>query len=84
MPRQIVSRFLLQGLRVTLIGCGIGLLVGAAITRLLADMLFGVSSFDPVTYTGVVLIMVVVAASASLSPAVRAVRVDPTQMLREE
>jgi predicted permease len=84
MPRQIVRRFLLQGLRVTLIGCGIGLLVGAAITRLLADMLFGVSSFDPVTYTGVVLIMVVVAASASLSPAVRAVRVDPTQMLREE
>jgi len=84
MPRQIVNRFLLQGLRVTLIGCAIGFAVGVAVTRLVADMLYGVSAFDPVTYAAVLLLMAAVAFSASLFPAVRAVRVDPTQMLREE
>jgi predicted permease len=84
MPRQIVNRFLLQGLRVTLIGCAIGFLVGAALSRLLTDMLYGISSLDPMTYAGVLVLTVVVALSASFFPAIRAVRVDPTQMLREE
>jgi putative ABC transport system permease protein len=84
MPRQIVGSFILQGLRVTLVGCGIGLLVGAAITRLLAGMLYGVSAHDPITYAGVLVLTLLVALAASFFPAVRAARVDPTEMLRQE
>jgi putative ABC transport system permease protein len=84
LPRQIVGRFLLQGLRVTLAGAVAGLLLGAAMSRLLAQMLYGVSALDPATYAGVLLLTLVVAAAASIVPAVRAARVEPTAVLREE
>ncbi len=84
MPQQIVNRFLMQGLRVTLIGCARGLPAGAAFTRVLAGMLYGISSIDPMTYLGVVFLMIVVALLASVFPAIRAVQVDPTEMLREQ
>jgi ABC-type lipoprotein release transport system permease subunit len=47
-------------------------------------MLYGVSPSDITTFSSVVLMMVAVAALASLVPAVRAARVDPMQVLREE
>jgi len=46
--------------------------------------LFGVSAWDPVTLASVIAIMLAVASLASLLPAVRAARVDPMQVLREE
>jgi len=52
--------------------------------RLLADMLFGVSSLDPATFGGVIVLVLAVAALASLAPAVRAARVNPMQVLRDE
>jgi predicted permease len=84
LPRQIVSSFLMQGLRVVLIGCFAGLMVGALASRLLASMLFGVSASDPWTYGGVVLMTLLIALTASLVPSLRAAGVDPSQMLREE
>ena len=84
LPRQIVGRFLLQGLRVTLAGCVTGLLLGAALSRLLAGMLYGVSPLDPSTYLGVLLLTLLIAGLASLLPAMRAARVHPTETLREE
>jgi putative ABC transport system permease protein len=84
LPRQIVGRFLVQGMRVTLAGCVAGLFLGAWMSRLLAGMLFGVSGLDPLTYGGVLLLTLLVAASASIIPAVRASRVEPTAVLREE
>jgi putative ABC transport system permease protein len=80
---QITRRFLMQGLRVTLIGCGVGLVLAAGLSRLLAGMLYGISVFDPVTYAGVVALTLLVAAVASLVPALRASRVEPTEVLRE-
>jgi ABC-type lipoprotein release transport system permease subunit len=47
-------------------------------------MLFGVSPWDAVTLIGVIAIMLVVAACASLLPSVRASRLEPMQVLREE
>jgi ABC-type lipoprotein release transport system permease subunit len=47
-------------------------------------MLFGVSARDPVTLSGVIAIMLTVAAAASLLPAVRASRVEPMEVLRDE
>jgi putative ABC transport system permease protein len=84
LPRQIVGRFLLQGLRVTLAGAVIGLLIGAGMSRLLTDMLYGVSALDPATYGGVLMLTLLIAAAASVLPAMRAAQVDPTQVLREE
>lgn len=84
MPRSIVCIFLLQALRVTFVGGLIGLVLSAGVTRLLTGMLFGVSPLDPATYIGAFLFMVLIALTASLFPSLRAVRINPTEMLREE
>jgi predicted permease len=84
MPRQIVASFLLLGLRVSLLGCVAGLVLGAALTRLLNGMLYGISPLDPLTYAGVLMLTLAVAVAALLFPSLRAVRVDPTEMLRQE
>lgn len=81
---QIVARFLLQGMRVAMIGCTAGLALGFALTRFLTGMLYGVSTFDPVTYTGVVALVLCVASLASLAPALRAARTEPVDVLRDE
>jgi len=81
---QIVKQFLLQGLGVTALGCAAGTAMVAMFARLLSGMLYGVSPSDVPTFTGVILLMVAVAAIASLIPAMRAARVDPMQVLREE
>ena len=83
LPGQITRSFLMQGLWVTLIGCAAGLVLAAGLSRLLAGMLYGISLFDPVTYGGVVGLTLLVAAVASLVPALRASRVEPTEVLRE-
>jgi putative ABC transport system permease protein len=84
LPRQVATRFLWQGLRVAGIGCVAGLLLGVGLGRWLAGMLYGISPLDPATYSGVLLLILIVAALASLVPAMRAARVDPTRVLREE
>ncbi|HMG86945.1 MAG TPA: ABC transporter permease [Terracidiphilus sp.] len=84
MRSQIVARFLLQGLRVAVIGCAAGLVLGLGLSHFIGSMLYGVSSVDPATYGGVVCLILVVAACASLVPALRAARVEPVQVLREE
>jgi putative ABC transport system permease protein len=47
-------------------------------------MLYGVSTLDPATYAGVVLLILVVAALASLVPALRVASIEPVRILREE
>ncbi len=84
MRNQIVARFLLQGLRVAIIGCAAGLALGMGLSHFIGSMLYGVSALDPATYGGVVCLILVVAACASLVPALRAARVEPVQVLREE
>ncbi|HUB28723.1 MAG TPA: ABC transporter permease [Terracidiphilus sp.] len=81
---RIVRRFLAQGLRVTLIGCIVGLILGRSLSYFLAGMLYSVSALDPATYAGVVCLILAVAALASLVPALRAARTDPIKVLRDE
>ena len=81
---QIVKQFLLQGLGVSSLGCLAGSLLVAAFARVLSGMLYGVSPTDVTTLLGVVVLVLTVAAVASLFPAVRAARVEPMQVLREE
>ena len=81
---QVVGQFLAVGLRTAVLGCVAGLVLAAAFARLLSGMLFGVSPTDTITIVGVLAIVLVVSAAASLIPAVRAARVEPMQALREE
>jgi putative ABC transport system permease protein len=84
MRSQIVARFLMQGLRVAAVGCFAGLSLAVGLTRFLRGMLYGVSPLDSGTYAGVICLILAVAALASLIPALRAARVQPVEVLREE
>jgi hypothetical protein len=69
---------------VSVLGCAAGLALALAFMRVLAGMLFGVSARDPATMSAVLGVMLAVAALASFLPAVRAARVEPMKVLREE
>lgn len=82
--KQVAVRFLMQGLRVALIGGMVGIALAAASVRLLSGMLYGVSRFDLRTFGGVILLVMAVAAVATLIPALHAAHTDPMRVLREE
>jgi putative ABC transport system permease protein len=84
MRGQIAAGFLSQGVRVALAGCAGGILLGFALSRFLKGMLYGVTALDPLTYAGVVCLVMGVAILASLLPALRAARLEPVRVLREE
>jgi putative ABC transport system permease protein len=73
-----------QGMLLVLIGATLGVAIALALTRLTRSMLFGLSSADPITYTGVAVLLMVVALVACYIPARRATRIDPTVALRYE
>ncbi len=73
-----------QGLVLTLIGVALGLVAALALTRVMQNLLFGVSATDPITFTGVSLTLITIAFLASFIPARRATRVDPLTALRHE
>jgi FtsX-like permease family len=84
LQRQILRQFLLQGVRVTFIGCIVGWGLAVAFTRVLSGMLFGVSPSDAATLSPAVILMLVVATLAAVVPALRAAHVDPMDVLREK
>ena len=73
-----------QGARLTVVGLVAGLAGAAALTRVMASMLYGVSPLDPATFVLVGVVLALVAVVASYFPARRATRVDPVVALRAE
>jgi predicted permease len=82
--RDVVRLVIVQGMKPTLAGIGIGLVAAFALGRLVTAMIYGVSSRDLVTFVAVTMLLVLVSFGASLIPALRATRVDPLVVLREE
>jgi predicted permease len=82
--QNVLLMVLREGLRLTLVGIGAGLALGAVLTRLLSKQLYHLSGTDPLTFTAVSLFLMVVALLASYIPARRAMRMDPIATLRYE
>lgn len=81
---QIVARFMTQAIAVTALGCTAGIGLAFLSTRAFSGMLYGVSASDPKTFILIPLLVLIVATIASFVPAIRAARVDPMQVLRDE
>lgn len=81
---DVFGMVLSEGIRMTLSGVTIGLLAALALTRLMASLLFGVRPTDPMTFTGVALLLTAIAVLACFVPARRAATVDPMVALRYE
>jgi len=82
--RDVLRLVVGQGLKLALIGVGIGLLAAFGVTRVLVSILFKVSPSDPLSYLAVAVFLAGIAAVASWLPARRATRVDPLVALRYE
>lgn len=83
-PRRILGLVLKEGLWLSALGTGIGLVLALWIARLLEHRMYGVRPSDPATYAAITLIVVAVALAATLVSARRALAVDPALALRSE
>ena len=81
---DILKLIVKQGLTLILIGAALGLALAIALTRVIASLLFNVSTTDSLTFGGISLLLVAVALVACYIPARRATKVDPLIALRYE
>jgi putative ABC transport system permease protein len=81
---QLLGMIMGDAMKLTGMGVGIGILAALGLTRLMQSMLYDVSPSDPLTFFVLSACFVLVAAAASLTPAIRASRIAPTVALREE
>jgi putative ABC transport system permease protein len=82
--RDVLRLVIGQGMKLTLLGIALGVVVALFVTRLLSSLLFNVSATDPLTYGVIAALLTVVALLACWIPARRATRVDPMIALRSE
>jgi putative ABC transport system permease protein len=83
-PRDIGRLVVGQGFVPVVVGLGAGLAAAAGLGRLIANLLFGISPTDPMTFVAVPALLLTVALVACYVPARRATRVDPIVALRQD
>ena len=81
-PAALLRMIVMQAAKLAGIGVAIGLLVALPLAPLLDSQLYGIRSFDPVTFVTVPLLLLIIAALAAIVPARKAMRIDPLAALR--
>jgi predicted permease len=81
---DLVKSVIAQGMKLVLVGVGLGLIASLAFTRVLSSLLFGVSATDPLTLAVTTLLIIAIALPACYIPARRAAMIDPLIALRQE
>ena len=81
---RVVAATAGSGMVLALGGVVAGLVMSAAVTRVLRNVLYGVSPLDPLTFAGAAAVLLTVAAVASVVPALRIAALDPASTLRDE
>jgi putative ABC transport system permease protein len=81
---DVLQMVLKQGTKIALVGVAIGIGAAFALTRLMTNLLFGVTAHDPMTFAAVAALLILVALLACYIPARRAMLVDPIVALRYE
>ena len=83
-PEQVMKLFLKQGFTLVAVGCGAGLLLAFASSRLLSTFLYGVQASDPLSFVAGAAVLCVVALVATYLPSRTAARVNPIEALRQD
>jgi putative ABC transport system permease protein len=82
--RDVLRLVVFEGMKPAVVGMAIGLTGALLLGRVLARLVFGVKTTDPVTFVAVSILLMAVALLATAVPAYRATRVDPMRTLRDE
>jgi ABC-type antimicrobial peptide transport system permease subunit len=83
-PAQVLAMILREASWMSAAGMVFGLAAALALVRVVGSMLYGVTAFDPLTFSGAALLLLLVALGASWIPARRAARIQPIEALRHE
>jgi predicted permease len=81
--RMVVQFIFREGLRITLVGVAIGLVLSALAVRGVSSLLYGVTPWDPISWVVAPAVLLGVAAIACIVPALRAAAIDPLRALRQ-
>jgi putative ABC transport system permease protein len=82
--KDILRLIVTEGMKPALIGLLLGVAGALALGRVLASFIYGIAAYDPLTFAVVAALLAAVALLASIIPAYRAARIEPTRALREE
>jgi predicted permease len=82
--KDILRLVITEGMKPALIGLLLGVAGALALGRVLASFIYGIAAYDPLTFAAVATLLAAVALLASIIPAYRAARIEPTRALREE
>jgi ABC-type antimicrobial peptide transport system permease subunit len=82
--RDVIAMAVGGGMRLVLVGAGLGVVLAGGLTWLISGYLYGISATDLATFVAIPLLLVGVALAAAFVPARRAARVDPVRALRSE
>jgi predicted permease len=81
---RVLRQILLKGMKPVVVGIAVGLVAALLLSRLMTNLLFGVTARDPLTYAAVAALLAVTAVLACIIPARQALRVDVVSALRAE